>query len=229
MRPGWIVQQMIKLAIAASFTSTHYVTLDSDILCVKPFSRSSLVPGGRALTNVEKPSDFERIYTSKVCQNELRVKEERRRAAAEILGYQRPAALQHYYGETPVVLHRQSVMALTEHVGKRLQGSWIEGLATRKSWTEYNLYFQFLEMTRQLPDLCVAGGCNGVLDLERSVWHTAASYRQLRSYDRDHFLANRSNTGFFVAIQSWLPADQWLPARCRTLQGFYEEVEAWLL
>lgn len=229
MRPGWIAQQLIKLAIAKSFSSSHYVTLDSDIVCVKPFSHRSLIQGERALTNVEKPADFQRIYTPQVCENELNVKEERRRAAAEILGYRRPAALSHYYGETPVVLHRQSVIALTEHLSARFQGSWIEGLASRKSWTEYNLYFQFLEMTQQLPALCVARSCNTVLDLEKSVWLSTASYRQPRRYDRDHFLDNRGDEGFFVAIQSWLPVDKWLPARCSSLQAFYDELEAWLL
>jgi hypothetical protein len=220
-RGGWMIQQLIKLEIAQSISSAHYVTLDSDVLCVKPFSHASLIVDGRSLTNLEYRTDYERLYSEQHRQHELTTKRERLDAAATILGYRRPDVLQHFYGETPVVLHTQSVIELTQFLSQRLQQPWTDGLLRRQKWTEYSLYFQFLEMTGRLKT---------VLDLEKSVWLPSEGYRQRRQYDVAHFTRNLERPGgFFVVIQSWLLASNWLPARCRTVQQFYDEVEAWLL
>jgi hypothetical protein len=220
---------LIKLRVASHFSSTHYVTLDSDILCLKPFSYASVVANGRSLTNLEHPSDYERIYVTRDCQHELTTKRTRYQGAAALLGYRRPDTLQHFYGETPVVLHTQSVRELSEFLNQRFGQSWIDGLAGQKTWTEYSLYFQFLEMTGRLEELCALTDCNAVLDLEKSVWLPSEGYRSARHYDAAHFNHDLRKRGFFVAIQSWLPSTLWLPARCGSVSAFYEEVETWLL
>lgn len=227
---GWYTQQLIKLDMAKNISSAHYVTLDSDILCVKPFSHADLVVDGRALTNVETNVDYERLYVSKYCQRELITKQERYRGAAKILGYDRPSQkASQFYGETPVVLHTQSVLGLTQFLSERFRQPWIEGLAAHRQWTEYSLYFQFLEMTGQLESVCFRTNCNGVLDLEKSVWLLSEGYRRPRSYDARHFTTNlQATAGFFVAVQSWLAVHKWLPARFKNLQEFYDEVEVWL-
>lgn len=228
-RAGWITQQLIKLQIASSFDSTHYLTLDSDILCIKPFSYASLVADGRALTNLEHPADYQRIYVARDCQHELTTKRKRYQGAATLLGYRRPDTLRHFYGETPVVLNTHSIRELTEFLSLRFGEAWFEGLASQNFWSEYSLYFQFLEMNGRLEQVCALTGCNAVLDLEKSVWLPSEGYRSPRPYDAAHFTHDLQERGFFVAIQSWLPSNMWLPARCGSVRAFYEEVETWLL
>ncbi len=229
---GWVNQQLLKLAVAHRIRSSHYVTLDSDILCVKPFGYTDLLSDGKAIANTETVEDYRRIYTEIFCLKEESIKTARYQKAAELLGYKRPKSLSSmFFGETPCVLHARSVIKLTEYLEERFKKSWIQTLGDSHGWTEYSLYFQFMEMTGQLRATYVLGGCDEVLDLERSVWQDSRHYRYPRSYDAKHFLTNPpgKERGLFVAIQSWLPISSWLPPRCHTLGEFYKEVELWLL
>jgi Family of unknown function (DUF6492) len=229
--PGWFKQQIIKLAVSRLVECDYYVTLDSDIVCVKPTAYRDLIVDGRALTNVETPSDYERIYTDQFALKETQRKVARYRAAAKVIGYRRPAFLEYrFFGETPVILHTASVIALTEYLGDRYHRPWIQTLAASRTWTEYGLYFQFLEMTQRLDSICVLGDCNCALDLENSVWHESQNYRNARVYDAAFFRALRCapDKGFFVALQSWLPPQAWLPTGCQSPGDFYGEVENWL-
>jgi Family of unknown function (DUF6492) len=229
---GWYAQQLLKLAISAQVRSEYYVTLDNDILCVKPFCYSTLVRGGRALTNVETPSDYEALYWAEFAAREVRTKSSRYGVAARILGYSRPSHLSaRFYGETPVVVRTESVRDLASYLSDRFERPWTDALARLRRWTEYALYFQFLEMTQQLDSVCRLSGCNAVLDLPKSVWHASPRYRFPRPYDAGHFTDGVPGNGGgpFVAIQSWLSVASWLPPRCRILADFYNEVEKWCL
>jgi Family of unknown function (DUF6492) len=102
---GWRAQQMIKLAISECVSSEHYITLDSDIVCIRKSSHNLLVQDGKALTNRECPADYKRIYTDSFARIETRIKQLRYEKSGEILGYpclQTPRDW--FYGETPVVL-----------------------------------------------------------------------------------------------------------------------------
>ena len=230
---GWIVQQIIKIAAAAQLHSEHYVTLDSDIICLKHFSFGDLIEGGRAWTNIETRSDYDRLYIDSFSEAEYQLKSQRCQCSALALGYTRSAAMESvFYGETPVVFHTASMIALSSHITKRFKRPWIEALAGRdclKGWTEISLYFLFLEMTGQLDSLCVRADCNRVLDLEKSVWHESRYYREARVYDQRHFMEDSPKRGPFVAVQSWLPTRSWLPKRCDKLSEFYAELKGMLL
>lgn len=226
---GWYVQQLIKLAISRFVRADFYVTLDSDIICLRPFSYSSLVVHGLALTNVETLEDYADLYHSEFAMREFRVKCARYDASAQFLGYVRPRHLaSRFYGETPVVLHCKSVAALTAYIEARFARLWSHTLADSCKWTEYGLYYQYIEMTGHLNSLCSLTGRSGVLDLDKSVWHGSKKYRSARNYDEAHFNVD-SHGGLFAAVQSWLPASSWLPARYRTLSEFYNDMEHLLL
>ena len=226
---GWRVQQILKLAIAEVVPSEYYVTLDSDILCVSPFSFHALIRNGRALTNVETLSDYRRLYDSDFSRKEAARKLLRYKRSAALLGYTRPASLlKRFYGETPVVMHTPNVLKMSEHLNERYRRPWSHTLASEGGWTEYSLYFQFLEMTNQLPAVCELTGPNTVLDLERSVWHASCHYRQARNYDFKHFFGAGKENGIFVAIQSWLSAASWLPRDCRDANEFYKRLQQWV-
>lgn len=162
-------------------------------------------------------------------------------SSARLLGYARPTALAgRCYGETPVLLHTESVRALCSHLDSRGPAGWAALLAATPGWTEYGLYFQHLEMTGALERDHALAGANRVLNLARSVWHASAKYRVLRRYDRAHFHLDpahidlsASGEGPFVAIQSWVKPQNWLgsvdlpPGVPPSISAFYRALAAW--
>ena len=65
--PGWNKQQLIKLAAAEIVETDFYLTLDADIICVRPTGFSDLVKDGRSgcfrLSRLEKSAEmFKRWY-----------------------------------------------------------------------------------------------------------------------------------------------------------------------
>jgi hypothetical protein len=229
---GWAIQQILKLAAAEHVASRHYVTLDADIVCLRPCGVHDLVSDGKAIAGVETADVYRRLYTDSFAAEEARIKQRRYEAAAALLGYERDRECRgRYFSETPCSLHTSSVIELIRYLASASQSPWPETLTQMKGWTEYALYFQFLESRGLLDVLHTRRGCNAVLDLETSVCQVSEHYRERRTYDRQHFMeCNRSSEcGPFVAIQSWLPIEGWLPAWASTLDEFYDQVSSWLL
>lgn len=226
--PGWYIQQALKIAAAGHVSTPFYVTLDADILCARPFGAASLIQEGRALANIENVADYARIYRPGFAQAEARGKFTRQQNSAALLGYARPEKFRGYFfGETPVALHRESVLALQSHLSARHAAPWAAVLAQHRNWTEYNLYFQFLEMTGGISRFHRPVHCNIVLDLEGSIWQPSAHYRTPRSYDPQAMAAGRPQGGLFIAIQSYLKATDWIGStRHMTVPLFYRSLEA---
>jgi hypothetical protein len=126
---GWYQQQRIKLAAHRLVESDFYLTLDADVLCTRAVTaEEDLFRDGRAL-----------------CVHHEMAHPAWYRTAGWILGL---PALESEYGVTPVLLHAASVGDLVgclEARGRDL-GRWI-------GWSEYALYFTFLEGTGRLDAL----------------------------------------------------------------------------
>jgi len=226
--PGWYLQQLIKLAASEYFSGSHYLTIDSDIVCVRPFAIEDLITDGRARMNLETVNDYLALYKDEYAQREVEIKALRYQASARLLGYRRNVQKHRYfYGETPVVLHRSSVQGMLAHLEQRYQKNWQSVLCRERKWTEYGLYFQFLEATGQLNNHHEPSGCDTVLDLKRSIWQASEWYREAREYDQGHFQFDDS-MGLFVAIQSWLETRYWLPARYSEVGEFYQDLKGYL-
>lgn len=234
---GWHVQQMVKIVISRLLSTCLYVTLDSDVVCTRPFSIDDLaVETGRgrpvALVNVETEGDYRRIYLHSFVRTEMQIKGARYHESAMLLGYARsPQYNNQFYGETPCVLHTAQMAAMLDHLEHRHGKAWHDILTESYGWTEYGLYFQFLESRGLLEQLCCLSDCNRVLDLERSVWQETRMYRAKRPYNEWHFrlVNDRARRGPFVAIQSWLPIESWLPTKHSTIEAFYDEVLSWVI
>jgi hypothetical protein len=156
---GWYVQQLVKLAIADRIETPFYLTLDGDVICVRPTRYDDLVVGGRALAQITKPHHPE--------WND---------DAERILALPR-SPRQH--GVTPAVLARDGVRALQRHLG----ADWRARLLRELPWTEYALYHTFLEGVGRWDDLHVSGGdrCiygnNVWLESQWRGWHPKADGR----------------------------------------------------
>ena len=131
---GWYVQQLVKLAIADRIATPFYLTLDADVICVRPTRYDDLVVDGRALAQITKPHHPE--------WND---------DAERILGLPR-SPRQH--GVTPALLARDGVLDLQQHLGD----DWRARLLRELPWTEYALYNTFLEGVGRWTDFHSNGG-----------------------------------------------------------------------
>lgn len=163
---GWFVQQLVKLAAYERVATPFYVTLDADVLCVRPTAYADLVRDGRALVQTAPPNhpewndDAERV---------LRLPRSPRQ-----------------YGVTPAVLARDAVGALARHLRDRVDprlrraatrlpagsrgvvAGWRSHLLRSLPWTEYALYFTFLERTGLFDRYHVDGGDGAIYG--NAVW-----------------------------------------------------------
>jgi hypothetical protein len=163
---GWYLQQLVKLAIADRVATPFYLTLDADVICVRPTAYDDLVRGGRALVQTTPPNHPE--------WND---------DAERVLGLPRSGR---QYAVTPAVLSSDAVHELADHVQRRVRRhlrrfvSWRSYLLRNLPWTEYALYFTFLERTGLFDRYCVHGGRDSIysncvwMESEFEDWDPAA-------------------------------------------------------
>ena len=97
------------------------------------------------------------------------------------------------------------------------------------AWTEYALYFHFLEATGTLADYHCPAGRDAVLSLKRSVWEPSVCYRAARVYDQSWLEQDADeNEGPFLAIQSYLPPQSWLPTTSKDVTDFCNKLADWV-
>lgn len=192
-RGGWFNQQLIKLAIAEYIATDFYLTLDADVICVKPTYLSDLVKDGRALYYIYSLDkfDFPEWYDW----------------AERVLKIQLPC--RKYYNVTPAVLSKKAVLDLQEYLNKlslaqissqkeinffakndlmlllaraalkvlpkksvpreQLSG-WKAYLLRNIPWTEYSLYYTFCEAQGLINKYHVPGE-DCIYSNENSVWY----------------------------------------------------------
>ena len=220
---GWEKQQLLKLAISERVETSHYVTLDADVICVRNFDASSLIVAGRALCGVETMGDYLTLYTHEFAIRERGLKQERVVRTQFVLETPRPSRyVGRFYSETPVLLETSVVRSLTAHIAEHGRKSWTEELIKSPGWTEYALYFQYLESAGLLEAVHFPSNRNAVLRLDRSLWHPPSCYPQkgdTKREDWDGALIEEWDAasafqphgdGFFVVLQSYLkvPAEK---------------------
>lgn len=174
---GWYRQQLVKLAIAEHVESDFYITLDADVVATRALRSESIIVDGRGLCRVY-PLDLHPDWY---------------RRSAAVLGLV-PKRVGISHNVTPALLNRHAVRELSEHLSRQAQkrdgsrlsfralkqrfhdarlrhvgrgdfAAWRLCLAANAPWTEYALYYTYLESTG---------------DFER--WHYEATYGL---YDRD--------------------------------------------
>jgi hypothetical protein len=170
-RLGWFVQQLVKMAVAPSVETDFYMTLDADVVCVKPVKFDALVRDGRGVTNTTNEDWHGEWYGW----------------SEKVLGMKRSGIT---HGVTPALFNRTAMLRLHEYLSGRTSRairaigrmapthsafetvclSWRAYLLRNIPWTEYGLYNTFLENTNQFERFHFAGGVNAIYDNDRSVW-----------------------------------------------------------
>ncbi len=139
---GWFKQQLIKLAIAGQVKSTHYLTLDSDLILCSSVSYKDFFEEGKPIIQQEKYQ-----YHLDWWQN-----------TAKLMGYHQDFnPLDSCPGVTPAILNKELVIALVNHIRKHFEThDWMTTLAKHIKdfsiipWTEYCLYWLYLMNEREL-------------------------------------------------------------------------------
>jgi Family of unknown function (DUF6492) len=164
---GWYVQQLVKLAAARRVSTPFYLTLDADVICVRPTAYEDLVRGERAVAQSAPPNHPE--------WND---------DAERVLGLPRSAR---QFAVTPSVFSTEAVRALARHLAQRVDPrlrrlasrlphgrtrdvleSWRSFLIRNLPWTEYALYYTFVEQTGLFDAHHLHGGDDAIYG--NSVW-----------------------------------------------------------
>lgn len=206
---GWYRQQLVKLAIHESVGSTLYLTLDADVICTKRVSPELLAPRGLAPCHVT-PQDLHPSWY---------------RGSEALLGLAaRRRGVSH--NVTPAVLHRDGVAELAQYLERKagigafargLRGikqralcararrtrrfdcsGWRLLLAAGTPWTEYALYYTFLEATGRFERFH-AQGADCIYDRDGSYWRAD---RQEFSAWAPRISTSDSGAPWFVVVQS---------------------------
>jgi len=200
---GWVTQQLRKLAIAQNINSQFYLTLDADVICTRLVRYSDLIRGDRALGD-KAPLDIHRGWYER---------------AAQVL---RVPSVSGWHNLAPTLLSRDAVLMLQKHLASRVHPvlralspvlvrqsalnnvvvSWRSYLLRNLPWTEYALYYTFLE-AMNLYDRYHVVDPDTVLE-GNSVWKR----EEFASWDpRKSFCGRGKPNFFFAVVQSNLEID----------------------
>ncbi|WP_109300256.1 DUF6492 family protein [Aquimarina sp. AU474] len=133
---GWFKQQLIKLAIAGEVKSSHYLTLDSDLILCNPISYKDFFQEDKPIIQKEKYQYHLNWWIN----------------TAQLMGYdQNFNPHENCPGVTPAVLSKELVIGLVNHLRNHFKThDWMGALTiqiknfSKIPWTEYCLYWLYL-------------------------------------------------------------------------------------
>ena len=195
VRP-WQRQQIVKLNAPALTDAEYVLTLDPDVLAVRPMTRHSLLPGGRALLQKEARSVHPQWWRDSAALLDVPV------------DLDAPGM-----GVTPALLSREILLTLHDRLAECDGRPWMDVLLTSYcDWTEYTLYLLAAEHSELLGcrhQVVEEGDGGDVAPLQvaadTSIWgrETATTHHLER-------LLEGSDPGLFAVVQSntGLPAEE---------------------
>ena len=183
-RAGWYIQQLVKLACVAQSTSDYCMTLDSDLIAVNDISGDLLLREGRAVVQVTDCGDEHDAWY---------------RGSSRILG-SGMSRTGIEYPVTPSLLCPVACRRLIQHLVGRvrplIECDWIDMLLKRAPWSEYTLYFTYLERTGNFEQFHVIINEPIVYDPYASLWRNAqiGTWDPSRRHPKSIFLIAQSTT-----------------------------------
>ena len=196
---GWRIQQLLKLAAANLVKTPFYLTFDADILCTAPISEDVLLPQGKALLQLEPKSAHSNWWRSSA---------HRLQTSANLDGQG--------ISVTPALLATEVVLGLIAELSSKKH--WTEvllkphlpnsmaqrlpGFKKRHRWTEYTLYFTYLEKHSLIDRYHVTTQDTpyDLLSLNSSLWNRKDE-SEWESWDPSQTFSVEDK-GLFMVIQS---------------------------
>jgi hypothetical protein len=200
---GWYRQQLIKLAAFEHVRTPFYLTLDSDVIFVRPFTADDLVVDGRGWVNIERRPDFDRLWVPAIADEAVDLHRRRHGWSSRVLRLPERTG-EYFYGETPVVLSMAIARAFSEYITTHIAPDWQAYLLRERPWTEYNLYFSFAEWAGLFDHHHRMGHADSVLRLSDSLWLESHDYKDGRSLDTWQPDGPLERGGVAVVVQSYL-------------------------
>jgi Family of unknown function (DUF6492) len=132
---GWLVQQLVKLALAAELTADVLVHVDSDVVLVRPFQSSSITDQAGRIRLVEQRGAIDESMPKHVAWH---------RSAEKLLGIERGSLPLPDFITSLVPWKRENAVALIEHIERNTGRHWLRALAAAWNVSEYTLYGRFV-------------------------------------------------------------------------------------
>jgi hypothetical protein len=132
---GWLVQQLVKLALAEELTADVLIHADSDVVLMRPFRISSVTDQDERVRLVAEPDAVDESLPDHVLWH---------RSAEKLLGIG-PAdfPIQNFITSL-VPWKRSNAVALLEHVERNTGRHWLRALTAAWDVSEYTLYGRFV-------------------------------------------------------------------------------------
>lgn len=133
---GWLLQQLVKLAVAEHLDADVLICADSDVVLLRPFAVTSVVDErGRVL-----------LYALPDHVDERLPKHVRwHRSAETLLGVEAADPPMPNFISSLIPWKRENVLALLEHVQETTGRHWLRALASAWDVSEYTLYGRFAQ------------------------------------------------------------------------------------
>lgn len=195
---GWRKQQVIKIAIASRVKTNFYLTLDADIICLKPIIFESLVKNGKALIDFKPTKSHPKWWAS---SNRIwKVKRSEQNNPDRGMGV------------TPALLSSRLCQNIMKDLCIWPNLSWAEQLCRLHSnrvttllpkyylmrkWTEYSVYFVYASKSGELDKYHNASGT----DQNPNTLTTWAPSHDIENWDVD-FAFSEECSALFSVIQS---------------------------
>jgi Family of unknown function (DUF6492) len=133
---GWLLQQLIKLAVAEQLTADVLVHADSDVVLLRPFSVSSVVDASDRVRLYARPEGVDERLPDHVRWH---------RSAERLLGIGEAELPMPDFISSLVPWKRENAVALLDHIETTTGKQWLRALAGAWDVSEYTLYGRFAE------------------------------------------------------------------------------------
>jgi len=185
-KTGWIKQQLLKMMAAHIVRTKFYLCLDADVICFKKADYQSLVRAGKPITTIEPKSKHLRWWKDSAYV--LRIPESKSNRGI---------------GATPSILIKDEVINMMNHIEKTYKRSfinvlcnwwWTESYFLKRNWTEYSLYWSYLEYSQKSSLHSDEEDVYG-----KSIWKSDKSDITEETFKT---IFSQRNTGYFTVCQS---------------------------
>ncbi len=204
---GWYKQQLVKIAIAEKIETNYYLTLDADVICTKSVYFSDLVKEGRAVCQITEKDVWPDWY--KWAERVLVLKPSRLGVLHNVTPtvLSKPAMLKlheylsHLFHTVDISLNKQDLkLFLLRLMSKNIMrkyADWRMYLLLRLPWTEYSLYYTFLESMNLFEKYHVQVE-DAIYSVDKSIW-----YRDdFLNWNTEQSFNNNVDNSFFTVVQS---------------------------
>jgi hypothetical protein len=133
---GWLLQQLVKLAVAEHVDADVLVCADSDVVLLRPFAMSSVVDVRGRVLLYARPDHVDERLPEHVRWH---------RSAETLLGVEAADPPMPDFISSLVPWKRENVLTLLEHVQATTGRHWLRALASAWDISEFTLYGRFAQ------------------------------------------------------------------------------------